>query len=103
MHSVAKDVFRGDEVFNALGGAWDLPPRRQRHQLRPTVGGSKLTCLQWLFAKTKRLCFLEMGCSAEPQYKEKLKANIDRAWVRRIMEDKGGFSEIQMFDAKEQG
>ncbi len=62
-----------------------------------------ITCLEWLFAKTNRLCFLEMGYSAEPQYKEKLKANIDREWVRRIMEDKGGFSEVRMFDAKEQG
>jgi thymidine kinase/SAM-dependent methyltransferase len=62
-----------------------------------------LTCLEWLFAKTKRLCFLEMGYSAEPQYKEKLKVNIDREWVRRIMEEKGGFSEIRMFDAKQQG
>jgi SAM-dependent methyltransferase len=62
-----------------------------------------ITCLQWLFAKTKRLCFLEMGYSVEPQYKEALKANIDRAWVRRIMEEKGGFSEIRMFDAKEHG
>lgn len=62
-----------------------------------------ITCLEWLFGKTKRLCFLEMGYSAEPQYKERLKANIDREWVREIMNAKGGFSEIRMFDAKEQG
>ena len=62
-----------------------------------------ITCLEWLFAKTKQVCFLEMGYSAEPQYKERLKANIDREWVRRIMEEKGGFSEVRLFDAKEQG
>jgi SAM-dependent methyltransferase len=62
-----------------------------------------ITCLEWLFAKTKRLCFLEMGYSAEPQYKEKLKANIDREWVRHLMEEKGGFSEIRVFNAKEHG
>jgi len=62
-----------------------------------------ITCLEWLFAKTKRLCFLEMGYSAEPQYRERLKTNIDREWVRRIMQEKGGFAEIRIFDAKEQG
>jgi SAM-dependent methyltransferase len=62
-----------------------------------------IRCLEWLFAKTKRLCFLEMGYSAEPQYKEKLQANIDRNWVRSIMEEKGHFSEIRTFDAKEHG
>ncbi len=60
-----------------------------------------ITCLEWLFAKTKRLCFLEMGYSAEAHYKDRLKANIDREWVRRIMEERGGFSEVRMFDAKE--
>jgi SAM-dependent methyltransferase len=62
-----------------------------------------ITCLERLFAKTKRRCFLEMGYSAEPQYRERLKTNIDREWVRRIMEEKGGFSEIRIFDAKEHG
>jgi SAM-dependent methyltransferase len=62
-----------------------------------------IACLERLFAKTKRLCFLEMGYSAELQYRERLKANIDREWVRRIMEEKGGFSEIRIFDAKENG
>lgn len=60
-----------------------------------------IQCLEWLFAKTKRLCFLEMGYSVEPQYKEKLKVNIDREWVQHIMEEKGNFSEVRMFDAKE--
>ena len=42
-----------------------------------------------------------MGYSTEPQYKERLKANIDRNWVRSIMEEKGNFSEVRIFDAKE--
>jgi hypothetical protein len=62
-----------------------------------------IRCLEWLFAKTKRLCFLEMGYSTEPQYKERLKANIDRHWVRSIMEEKGNFSEVRIFDAREHG
>lgn len=62
-----------------------------------------ITCLEWFFAKTERICFLEMGYSAEPQYKERLKVHIDRDWVRQIMEEKGGFSEIRLFDSKEQG
>jgi SAM-dependent methyltransferase len=62
-----------------------------------------IRCLEWFFAKTKRLCFLEMGYSAEPQYSERLKANIDRNWVCSIMEEKGDFSEIRTFDAKEHG
>jgi SAM-dependent methyltransferase len=57
-------------------------------------------CLEWLFAKTRRVCFLEMGYSAEEQYKDRLPGNIDRAWVFNVMEQKGGFSEIRMFDAK---
>jgi hypothetical protein len=44
-----------------------------------------------------------MGYSAEPQYRERLKVNIDREWVRRTMEKKGGFAEIRIFDAKEHG
>lgn len=57
-------------------------------------------CLEWLFAKTQSICFLEMGYSAEAQYQDKLPGNIDRAWVFNIMEQKGGFSEIRMYDAK---
>ncbi|HMJ05311.1 MAG TPA: methyltransferase domain-containing protein [Chthoniobacterales bacterium] len=62
-----------------------------------------LTCLEWLFAKTKRLCFLEMGYSVEPQYRERLKVSIDREWVRRIMEEKGGFAEVRVLEGKDYG
>jgi SAM-dependent methyltransferase len=62
-----------------------------------------IKCLEWFFAKTKQLCFLEMGYSSEPQYRERLKANVDRNWVRSIMEEKGNFAEIRIFDAREHG
>jgi SAM-dependent methyltransferase len=60
-------------------------------------------CLEWLFAKTKQLCFLEMGYTSEEQYKGKLPVTIDRAWVWNLMEQKGGFAEIRMLDAKQHG
>ena len=60
-------------------------------------------CLEWLFAKTKQVCFLEMGYTAEDQYKGKLPITIDRSWVWNIMEQKGGFAEIRMLDAKQHG
>lgn len=68
-----------------------------------TTAERGMQCLEWLFAKTVHLCFLEMGYSAEPQYKEKLPIHIDREWVRRIMEERGDFYEVRMFDAKEHG
>jgi len=60
-----------------------------------------IACLEWLFAKTKRVCFLEMGYSAEELYKDQLKVNIDRSWVLDLMERKGNFSEIRVLNAKE--
>jgi len=63
-----------------------------------------IACLEWLFAKTEQVCFLEMGYSSEPHYKDKIAgAHIDRSWVRNIMEEKGNFSEIRMFDGQEYG
>lgn len=62
-----------------------------------------IKCLEWLFAKTNWLCFLEMGYSLEPQYQQRLKVNIDREWVSRVMREKGQFSEIRVFDAKSHG
>lgn len=58
-----------------------------------------IKCLEWLFAKTRRVCFLEMGYSAEAQYKDKLPLEIDRAWVERIMRESGGFAEVRVFPA----
>jgi SAM-dependent methyltransferase len=62
-----------------------------------------IECLEWLFAKTKRVCFLEMGYSEEEQYKGKLPVHIDRAWVKKIMTEKGQFAQVQLFEAGKDG
>jgi SAM-dependent methyltransferase len=62
-----------------------------------------IACLEWLFAKTKQCCFLEMGYASEPGYKGRLPDDIDRAWVRRIMEERGMFSEVRVYEAREHG
>jgi SAM-dependent methyltransferase len=59
-------------------------------------------CIDWLFEKTRRVCFLEMGYAAEDYYKGQLPVEIDRAWTRERME-RGGFDEIQLFEAAEHG
>lgn len=61
-----------------------------------------ISCLEWLFAKTRRICFLEMGYSEEAQYKGKLPITIDRAWVENIMREKGRFAEVRLFRAGEE-
>jgi hypothetical protein len=61
-----------------------------------------ITCFEWLFAKTRRVCFVEMGYSAEAQYKDRLPINIDRAWMENLMREKGGFAEIRVFPAGEE-
>lgn len=59
-------------------------------------------CIERLFAKTRQVCFLEMGYSEEGHYRGKIGVEIDRPWVRDVMA-KGGFSRVEMFDAKEHG
>ena len=61
-----------------------------------------LDCIDWLFEKTGRVCFLEMGYTDEPQYQEQLPIEIDRAWVEDRMQ-RGAFGDILMFDATEHG
>jgi SAM-dependent methyltransferase len=62
-----------------------------------------IACLEKLFAKTKHICFLEMGYSSEDQYKGKLPIPIDQAWVMELMKTKGGFSKIEVLSASETG
>lgn len=57
----------------------------------------------WLFEKTGRICFLEMGYASEGLYREQLPELIDRAWVQRSMEQSGMFDEIRCYDAGEHG
>ncbi|MGY1703976.1 methyltransferase domain-containing protein [Geodermatophilus sp. SYSU D00697] len=56
-------------------------------------------CFELLFAKTGRLCFVEMGYASEDQYTGVLPAHIDRGWVFDVMSSRGDFSEIRMYDA----
>ena len=53
-----------------------------------------LDCLRWLFAKTRAICFLELGYSAEEHYRGQLGVEIDRDWVIARMEELGDFSTI---------
>jgi SAM-dependent methyltransferase len=61
-----------------------------------------LRCFDWIFAKTKRLCVIEMGYSSQDRYDELLPINVDRDWVERTME-RGGFSEVRVVDADRAG
>lgn len=62
-----------------------------------------IACLEMLFAKTRQCCFLELGYASEPHYQGRLPDQIDREWVRRIMEQRGAFSEVRVFEAREHG
>ncbi len=62
-----------------------------------------MKCLEYLFAKTRRLCVLEMGYSEEEHYKEQLGVKIDRYWVLRVMEELGGFDRVQCLGSGEYG
>lgn len=62
-----------------------------------------ITCLERLFAKTKRVCFLEMGDSSEAHYKDRIGIDINRSWTQEIMKEKGGFPEVRLLGAQEHG
>lgn len=56
-------------------------------------------CLERLFAKTRRVCFVEMGYGTEEQYKGRLPDSLDPDWVFRTMRTKGDFAEVRMLEA----
>jgi SAM-dependent methyltransferase len=58
-----------------------------------------VACLEWLFAKTNRLCFLEMDYSGGPRGDGIPPPDSDRPWVQRIMEERGRFTEVRVFEA----
>ena len=58
-----------------------------------------LDCLRWLSAKTKNVCFIEVGYSREEMYKDQLTIVIDRDWVMAAMKEHGAFSDISVIDA----
>ena len=62
-----------------------------------------LQCIEWLSAKTKRVCVLEMGYTREELYQEQLGVDIDREWVMSAMKERGGFSDIRVIGASPGG
>ena len=55
-------------------------------------------CLEWLFGKTRRVCFLEMGYSDEEHYRDKIGFTLDREWTRNIMTTVGRFDELVLYE-----
>ncbi|HEY6150152.1 MAG TPA: methyltransferase domain-containing protein [Gaiellaceae bacterium] len=80
----AFDVTSAFSVFQ-----WLMQQRTAQHGI---------DCIDWLFEKTDRVCFLEMGYSDEPFYDGKLPLDIDRAWVEERMQ-RGAFAEVLVFEA----
>lgn len=58
-----------------------------------------LECIKWLAAKTKNVCFLELGYTREEMYRDQLGVDIDREWVLWAMQEWGGFSDVRVIDA----
>ena len=61
-----------------------------------------LDCMHWLFRKTRRICFLEIGESKEAHYIDRVGLRFDRAWIYRFMRDTGDFDRIDIIDWREQ-
>jgi SAM-dependent methyltransferase len=62
-----------------------------------------LQCIEWLAAKTNRVCVLEMGYTREELYREQLPVEIDRDWVLTAMKERGGFADIRIIGASPDG
>jgi SAM-dependent methyltransferase len=62
-----------------------------------------IECFDWMFAKTKRICVLEMGYSSQDQYGELLPVTVDREWVYDRMSDGRQFDEVRVVDAAAAG
>jgi SAM-dependent methyltransferase len=62
-----------------------------------------VSCFEWMFAKTKSVCILEMGYSSQDNYATLLPINVDRSWVLKVMEEKGDFAEIRVIDGQKNG
>jgi SAM-dependent methyltransferase len=60
-------------------------------------------CFDWMFAKARKACIVEMGYSSQDNYRELLPINVDREWVHSLMSERGRFSEIRVIDAAEAG
>ena len=62
-----------------------------------------LQCIEWLAAKTRRVCVLEMGYTREEMYQDQLGIDIDREWVVAAMKERGGFSDLRVVNASPDG
>jgi len=62
-------------------------------------------CYKMFFDKVKHLAIVEMGYNTEEIYKDRIKGApvIDKEWVRKIMEDFGGFEKIEFHPSGENG
>jgi len=65
-----------------------------------------IECFKHLFDRTKHVCVVEMGYTKEDIYKDKIPdkpKEIDKNWVLEIMQEHGGFAEIEVHPAGENG
>ena len=65
-----------------------------------------ITCIESIFSRAREVCIFEVGYTYEEIYQSKIKdrpEDIDREWVFKIMEQKGGFEHIEMYPAGEGG
>ncbi|MGQ0762601.1 MAG: FkbM family methyltransferase [Acidobacteriota bacterium] len=62
-----------------------------------------ISCLKQIFAKTKHVCFIEMGYTKEEMYKQQLPIEIDRKWVMEAMKTYGGFEDIRVIEGGRAG
>ena len=83
-----------DEVFDVTSAfaviQWVMIQRTPEHGL---------DCIEWLAAKTRRACVVEMGYTREEMYEGQLDVEIDRNWVLSVMKERGKFDEVVAIDA----
>jgi Methyltransferase domain len=60
-----------------------------------------LDCIEWLAAKSRRVCVIEMGYTREEMYESQLDVEIDREWVLSAMSERGEFADIRVVGAGE--
>jgi SAM-dependent methyltransferase len=58
-----------------------------------------IDCIEWLAAKTRRVCVVEMGYTREEMYSDQLDVEIDYEWVLSAMNDTGQFADIRVVGA----
>lgn len=61
-----------------------------------------VSSMEWLFAKTAKVCFFETGYTDESHLRD-MDVTIDRSWVRGVMDSTSGFSEVLVLEPSEHG